>query len=106
MKENYENVKMLLSALWYDQYNWEVIGDFKMVAFLMGLQQPFTKFPCYLSLWDSRNTNFHYNKRNWQACPWEWDSHGIPMGIIPWDGMGWDSTHLYLPWESSHVIAT
>ena len=56
---------MLLSDLRYDQYNWEVIGDFKMVAFLMGLQQGFTKFTCYLCLWDSRNTNFHYNKRNW-----------------------------------------
>ena len=56
---------MLLSALRYDQYNWEVIGDFKMVAFFMGLQQGFTKFPCYLCLWDRRNTNFHYNKRNW-----------------------------------------
>ena len=31
----------------------------------MGLQQGFTKFPCYLCLWDSRNTSFHYNKRNW-----------------------------------------
>ena len=65
MKENYENVKMLLSALRYDQYNWEVIGDFKMVAFLMGFNKVFTKFPCYLCLWDSRNTNFHYHKRNW-----------------------------------------
>ena len=36
-----------------------------MMAFLMGLQQGFTYFPCYLCLWDSRNTNFHYNKRNW-----------------------------------------
>ena len=65
MKENYENVKMLLSAFLYDQYNWEVIGDYKMVAFLVGLQQGFTKFPCYLCLWDSRTTNFYYNKRNW-----------------------------------------
>ena len=55
----------MLSALRYDQNNWEVIGNFKMVALLMGLQQGFTKFPCYLCLWDSRNTNFHYNKRNW-----------------------------------------
>ena len=39
MKENYEHVKMLLSALRYDQYNWEVIGDFKMVAFLMGFNK-------------------------------------------------------------------
>ncbi|CAK8685298.1 unnamed protein product [Clavelina lepadiformis] len=28
-----------------------------------------------------------------QACPWEWDSHGNPMGNVPWDGMGWDSTN-------------
>ena len=56
---------MLLIALRYSQCNWEVIGDFKMVAFLMRLQRGFTKFPCYLCLWDSRNTNFHYNKRNW-----------------------------------------
>ena len=28
--------------------------------------------------------------KNYQACPWEWDSHGKhPMG---WDGMGWDGT--------------
>ncbi|CAK8698338.1 unnamed protein product [Clavelina lepadiformis] len=29
----------------------------------------------------------------YQACPWEWDSHGNPMGNVPWDGMGWDSTN-------------
>ena len=44
MKENYENVKMLLSALRYNQYNWEVIGDFKMVAFLMGLHKVLLSF--------------------------------------------------------------
>ena len=65
MKETYENVKILLSALKYTQYNWEVIGDFKMVAFLMGLQGGFTKFPCYLCLWDSRNTALHYHQRSW-----------------------------------------
>ena len=65
MKETYENVKILLSALKYTQYNWEVIGDFKMVAFLMGLQEGFTKFPCYLCLWDSRNTALHYHQKSW-----------------------------------------
>ena len=65
MKEEYQNVKILLSALKYDQFNWEVIGDFKMVAVLMGLQGGFTKFPCYLCLWDSRNTSLHYEKRTW-----------------------------------------
>src|SRR6218665_2933909 len=30
LKEDYTSVKMLLSALKYDDYRWEVIGDFKM----------------------------------------------------------------------------
>ncbi|XP_061411219.1 uncharacterized protein LOC133344908 isoform X2 [Lethenteron reissneri] len=38
LKENYNRVKTLLDALKYDEYSWKVIGDFKMVAFLMGLQ--------------------------------------------------------------------
>ena len=65
VKENYENVKILLSALKYVQYIWEVIGDFKIVAFLIGVQGGFTKFPCYLCLWDSRSTPLHHKKRNW-----------------------------------------
>ena len=57
--------RLLLSALKYEEFNWEVIGDFKMVAFLMGLQGGFTKFMCYLCLWDSRNTAIHYEQRHW-----------------------------------------
>src|SRR6218665_303527 len=53
LKEDYIGVKMLLRALKYDDYEWEVIGDFKMVSFLMGLQGCFTKFPCFLCLKDS-----------------------------------------------------
>jgi len=33
---------------------------------------------------------------NTQACPWECHSYGI-HGKRP---MGWDSTHLYFPWDS------
>ena len=42
-----------------------MIGDFKMAAFLMGLQGGFTKFMCYLCLWDSRNNALHYQQRHW-----------------------------------------
>ena len=31
----------------------------------MGLQGGFTKYPCYLCLWDSRDTVSHYLKRDW-----------------------------------------
>ena len=65
MKENYQNVKALRDALNYAEYEWDVIGDFKMVAFLMSLQGGFTKLPYFLCLWDSRNTSLHYKVRNW-----------------------------------------
>ena len=65
MKENYQNVKALLDALNYAQYEWDVIGDFRIVTFLMGLQGGFTKFPCFLCLWNSRNTFLHYKVKNW-----------------------------------------
>jgi hypothetical protein len=64
-REDYNSIKSLLDALKYNDYGWEVIGDFKMLAFLMGLQGGFTKFPCYLCLWDSRDTKAHYHWRDW-----------------------------------------
>ena len=65
LKEDYTSVKMLLSALKYDDYGWEIIGDFKMVSFLVSLHSIFTKFTCFLCLWDSRDTAAHYHRKNW-----------------------------------------
>lgn len=67
MKEVYQKVKTLLSALTYDQFSWKVTSSFKMVT-LIGLQESFTKFPSYKCLWDSQNTSLHY-KRNWPPRP-------------------------------------
>ena len=63
IKENYANIKTLLIALKYEKFNWQVNGDYKMVAFLMGLQGGSTKFPCYLCHRDSRGTTAHYYRR-------------------------------------------
>ena len=41
-------MKTLLNALKYKKHGWAVTGYYKMVAFLIGLQGNFTKFPCYL----------------------------------------------------------
>ena len=65
LKETYENVKTVLNVLKYDQYNWEVIGDFEVIDFLMGMQEGFTKYPCYHCLWDSRDTKAYYQKQVW-----------------------------------------
>ena len=65
LKERYDNVKKLLDLIKYGNYGWEVIGDFKMVAFLMGLQSGWTKYPCYICLWDSRASRVHYQQFQW-----------------------------------------
>ena len=38
MKEEYENVKTLLNMIKYTSHNWELCGDFKMLAFLLSQQ--------------------------------------------------------------------
>lgn len=47
------------------QLGGEVVGNFKLVAFLMGLQGDFIKFPCYLCLWNNRATIEHYQRQDW-----------------------------------------
>src|SRR5271163_2951357 len=81
LKEDYTSVKMLLSALKYNDHGWEVVGDFKMVSFLMGLQGGFTKFPCFLCLWDSRGTEAHYRRRDWPQRT----EFSVGMNNVKWE---------------------
>ena len=67
LKEDYSNVQRLLQLVRYEDHRWDVIGDFKMITFLVGLQGGYTKYPCYLCLWDSRDTARHYETINWPA---------------------------------------
>lgn len=54
----------MLDTLKYEEYGCDVIGDYKMVAFLMGLQDSFIKFLCYLYFWDSGDIVLHYHRQN------------------------------------------
>jgi hypothetical protein len=65
LKEDYGNVKLFLEKINYEQQQWLVCGDFKMLGFLMGLQGGYTKHSCFLCLWDSRASSVHYTKKNW-----------------------------------------
>ncbi|XP_062704623.1 uncharacterized protein LOC115265503 [Aedes albopictus] len=66
LKESYATTKLLFNKIQYEKFGWEVIGDFKMIGFLIGLQGGYTKFPCFLCLWDSRDTENHYKIKNWE----------------------------------------
>ena len=67
MKEDRESVKILLELIQYNNHNWDVCGDFKMVAFLLGLQGGYTKHSCFLCLWNSRADEQHYLVKSWPA---------------------------------------
>ena len=36
-----------------------------MVCFLLGQQSGFTKYPCFLCMWDSRAKNEHWIRKEW-----------------------------------------
>jgi len=57
---------LVLGLIEYKKYQWEVIGDFKIVAYLMGLQGGYTKFPCFKCFWNSRADELHYTQKIWE----------------------------------------
>lgn len=60
MKETYENMELLLKHIQYTKYNWNICGDLKVVALLLGMQLGYYKYCCYICEWDNRNKASHY----------------------------------------------
>ena len=54
LKESYDNMGLLLEAIKYSEYQWILCGGLKVIGLLMGMQTGFTKYCCFLCLWDSR----------------------------------------------------
>lgn len=64
-KESYETMTTLIKLIKYEEHNWKVCGDLKVVGLLLGLQSGYTKYCCFLCLWDSRARKDHYIKKDW-----------------------------------------
>src|SRR6218665_1422818 len=52
-----------------------------MVSFLMGLQGCFTKFPCFLCLWDSGEIKAHYQRKDWP----QWTVFSVGKSNVKWE---------------------
>ncbi|PZC80047.1 hypothetical protein B5X24_HaOG215516 [Helicoverpa armigera] len=65
LKEEYQNIKMVLEKISYAQHQWLVCVDLKMVNFLLGQQGGYTKYPCFICLWDSHARNQHWITKIW-----------------------------------------
>ncbi|GFV20682.1 uncharacterized protein TNCV_777271 [Trichonephila clavipes] len=59
LKECYENIEFILNKLSYSDYKWTICGDLKVISMLLGQQSGYTKFPCFLCKWDSRDRKQH-----------------------------------------------
>jgi len=65
MQEKYENRQVLLKKIGYELHRWQICGHLKIITLLLGQQSGFTKYTCYLCLWDSRAIQQHYKVRDW-----------------------------------------
>lgn len=65
LKESYDNLQLILSRISYDTHRWAICADLKVVAMMTGLQSGYTKYCCFLCLWDSRARAEHYLRKDW-----------------------------------------
>ena len=64
LKESYDTMALVLKLKYADQ-NWLICGDLKMICILLGKQSGYTKFPCFLCLWDSGDRENHWIRQHW-----------------------------------------
>ncbi|XP_075237514.1 uncharacterized protein LOC142333843 [Lycorma delicatula] len=66
MKEIYENFKFMLEKLQCAaMYEWNICGDLKIIALILGLQLGYTKYCCFLCEWDSRDRKYRFIRKEW-----------------------------------------
>ena len=65
-KESYEIMKLFLGKVQYSTHTWTICVNFKVLNMLQGQQFGFTKYPCFMCEWDSRDRSNHWIKRE---CP-------------------------------------
>lgn len=63
MKEEYEVIALLLQRIKYVEHNWVNCVDLKMVNFLLGQQSGYTKYPCFICLWNSLAKSSHWTQK-------------------------------------------
>ena len=78
MKEEYNSIKVVLNKLAFNEHKWVICVDLKMVNFLLGQQSGYTKYPCFLCLWDSRARDQHWTTKKWpQRSSLQVGSHNV-----------------------------
>ncbi|KAJ4442913.1 hypothetical protein ANN_04507 [Periplaneta americana] len=67
MKETHAHMTALFDSIEYHEHKWKICGDRKLIAVLLGMQLGYTKYCCFLCMWDSRDRKSHYIQADWPA---------------------------------------
>lgn len=65
--ENYENMKLILELINYNQHKWMICCDLKVVGILTGVKKGFSSYQCFLCVWEGRKRHLHYTNHKWDA---------------------------------------
>jgi hypothetical protein len=65
MKEEHQTISLVLEKIKYQEHQWIICVDLKMVNILLGQQHGYTKYPCFICFWDSRAKLEHWVKKDW-----------------------------------------
>lgn len=64
-KNGTKNLEFVLNRLGYSEHKRTMCEDLKVISMLLGQHSGYTKFPCFLCEWDSRDRKKHYVKQMW-----------------------------------------
>ncbi|GBM27627.1 hypothetical protein AVEN_35282-1 [Araneus ventricosus] len=84
LEENYNDLSMILEKINYQEHRWMVCGGFKMLTIFLDHQAGYTKYPCFLCVWDSRARDLRWTKTDWSLrgtlTPCEKKCHKYNLG--------------------------
>ena len=67
LTEEYDNIKTVLQRICYEEHPWSICVDLKIMNFLLGQRTGYTKYPCFMCLWNSRAKQQHWIKKCWST---------------------------------------
>jgi hypothetical protein len=56
-----------MEAINDDKFKWQIYADINVIALLLGLQQRFTKYCCFICEWNNRARPLYYSREDWPA---------------------------------------
>ena len=96
LKGQYESVKQVMKQIKYIDHNWVICVDLKTVNFLLGQKSGYTKFLCFLCLWDNRAKDQHYVEWPLRTKLNPGDKKVIDDSLFPRDKIVFHSLHIKL----------